>query len=92
MLKLQHGRTLSVERETATDVLELRSADGVLELRLKLTEEGVVLQLEAAKIALKADESIDVECKTFNVTAESDVRIESQAGDLRVRGERVYIN
>jgi hypothetical protein len=91
MLKLQHGRTLSVERAADTDLLELRSADGVLELRLKLTEEGVVLQLEAAKIALKADESIDLECKTFNVHAESDVCVESQ-GDLRVRGERVYIN
>jgi phage gp45-like len=52
----------------------------------------VALQLEAARISLKADESIDLECKTFNVHADSDVRIESQAGDLRVRGERVYIN
>jgi phage gp45-like len=91
MLKLQHGRTLSVERGADTDFLELRSADGVLELRLLLTEEGVVLQLEAAKIALKAEESIDVECKTFNVHAESDVCVESK-GDLRVRGDRVYIN
>lgn len=93
MLKLQHGRTLTVEPGAdAADLVEIRAADGVLELRLTLTEAGVVLQVEAARISLKADESIDVECKTFNVNAESDVQIESQAGDLRVRGERVYIN
>jgi hypothetical protein len=92
MLKLQHGRTLSVEPRAAADLVEVRRADGVLELRLELTQDGVVLQLEAARISLKADESIDLECKTFNVNADSDVRIESQSGDLRVRGERVYIN
>jgi len=92
MLKLQHGRTLSVEPAADADLVEIRRADGVLELRLKLTEDGVVLQLEAARISLKADESIDVECKTFNLNAESDVGIQSRAGDLRVRGERVYIN
>jgi hypothetical protein len=92
MLKLQHGRTLSVEPGADADLVEIRGADGVLELRLKLTEDGVVLQLEAARISLKADESIDVDCKTFNVNAESDVRIESREGELRVRGERVYIN
>jgi phage gp45-like len=91
MLKLQHGRTLSVETLGETDLVEIRAADGDLQLRLKLTEDGVVLQLEAARISLKADQSIDVDCKTFNVNAESDVRIESQA-DVRVRGERVYIN
>jgi hypothetical protein len=91
MLSLQHGRTLSVEPIDAADLVEIRTADGVLELRLKLTEDGVVLQLEAARISLKADQSIDVECKTFNVNAESDLRLESQA-DVRVRGERVYIN
>jgi phage gp45-like len=91
MVQLQHGRTLVVEPTDEADLVEIRAADGALELRIKLTPDGVVLQLEAARIALKADESIDVDCKTFNVNAESDVRIESRA-DLRVRGERVYIN
>ncbi|MBV9597381.1 MAG: hypothetical protein JOZ87_10980 [Chloroflexi bacterium] len=92
MVKLQHGRTLSVEPAAEVDLVEIRGADGVLELRLKLTDAGVVLQLEAARISLKAEQSIDLDCQTFNVNAASDVRIESRAGDLRVRGERVYIN
>jgi hypothetical protein len=92
MLKLQHGRTLSVEPGSgAEELVEIRGADGVLELRLKLTEDGVVLQMEAARISLRADQSIDLDCQSFNVNAESDVHIQAR-GDLRVRGERVYIN
>jgi hypothetical protein len=92
MMNLQHGRTLTVEPAAEADLVELRAADGTLELRLKLTEDGVVLQLEAARISLKAAESIDLECKNFNVEAGSGVQIESQNGDLRMRGERIYIN
>lgn len=92
MVNLQHGRTLTVEPGAgAEDLIEIRAADGTLELRLRLTPDGLVLQAEAAKIALKADQSIDLECQTFNVNAESDVRIQAR-GDLRVRGQRVYIN
>jgi phage gp45-like len=92
MVNLQHGRTLTVEPGAgAEDLVEIRAADGTLELRLKLTADGVVLQAEAASIALKADHSIDLDCETFNVNAESDVRIQTH-GDLRVRGARVYIN
>jgi phage gp45-like len=89
---LQHGRTLTVTPGAdAEDLVEIHAADGTLELRLKLTEDGVVLQLEAARIGLKAEQSIDLECQSFNVSAATDVHIQS-GGDLRVRGQRVYIN
>ena len=92
MLSLQHGRTLSVDGRSEGDLLEIRDARGTLELRVRLTEDGVVLQLEGARISLKADESIDLDCKTFNVNADSDIHIESSSGNLRVKGARVYIN
>jgi hypothetical protein len=80
---LRFGRTLSVEPREAADVVEIRDASGTLELRLKLTEDGVVLQVEGARISLKAEQSIDLESRSINLTAD---------GDIRVRGERVYIN
>jgi hypothetical protein len=80
---LRFGRTLTVEPQAEADVLELRDASGTLELRLKLTEDGVVLQVEATRISLKAEQSIDLESKSINLNAD---------GDIRVRGERVYIN
>ena len=83
MLELRHGRTVSVAANDAADVLEVRSSSGELELRLKLTEDGLVLQLEAARISLKAAESIDLESRNINLEA---------SGDVRVRGQKIYIN
>jgi hypothetical protein len=85
---LRFGRSLTVEPlpeadVPEADVLELRDASGTLELRLKLTEDGVVLQVEGTRISLKAEQSIDLESKSINLIAD---------GDIRVRGERVYIN
>ncbi len=91
MLTLQRGRTLNVEVRGDDELVEIRNAAGMLELCVKLTDDGVVLQLDAARISLKAAESIDVECKSFNVNAQSEVQIASK-GDVRVKGELVYIN
>jgi uncharacterized protein (DUF2345 family) len=83
VLELRHGRTLVVETGGDAEVLEVRAASGAVELRLRLTEDGVVLQLEAARISLKADQSIDLESTNINLTADA---------DIRVRGGRVFIN
>jgi phage gp45-like len=91
MLNLQRGRTLSVETRGDDELVEIRSAEGMLELSVRLTDDGVVLQLDAARISLKATESVDVECKSFNVNAQSNIQIES-AGDVHVQGKLVYIN
>jgi len=88
MVELRFGHQLSVE----PDAVELRDASGALELRLKLTEDGVVLQLEAARISLKAEQSIDLECQTLNVSAASDARIQSREGNLSLQGRLVHIN
>jgi hypothetical protein len=82
-MELRYGRTVQVAAVEAADVLEIRDASGTLELRLRLTDDGVVLQLEGARISLKADDSIDLESRNINLKAESDVRI---------RGGRVYLN
>ena len=61
-LYLREGRTLSVKQEGGQDLVEIRSASGMVEVRIKLTEEGPVLQMEAARLQLKATEaSRDVE-------------------------------
>jgi phage gp45-like len=82
-MELRHGRTLSLLADGADEVVELRDGAGRLELRLKLTEDGVVLQLEGARISLRAEQSIDLESREITLKA---------ATDLRINGERVYIN
>jgi uncharacterized protein (DUF2345 family) len=91
VLELQHGRTLRVEQALDEDVVEVRSSRGALELRLRCTEDGVVLQFEGARISLLAQESVDVECASFNVNASSGITLEAGA-DVRARGERIYLN
>lgn len=82
-MELRFGRTVTVEPAPDADVLEVRDASGTLELRLKLTEDGVVLQLEGSRISLKGSQSIDLDAPSVKVNAE---------GELRLRGGHVYIN
>ena len=92
MLNLRHGRTLTVEPAGREDeVLEVRDASGVLELRVKLTDDGVVLQLEGARISLRATESVDVECRTFTVNTDADLQLNAK-GDVRVEGKLIHLN
>jgi hypothetical protein len=106
-LPMRHGRTLVISSEADGELLEVRGASGMLELRLELTERGVHLHVESARISLKAAESVEVDCKTFQVNAaesvevssggsvrvsgNADVRVESD-GDVRVNGAMVYLN
>ncbi len=91
MLNLRHGRTVTVEPVGRDELLEVRSASGVVELRIKLTDDGVVLQLEGARISLKATESVDVECRTFNVNADADMHLQAK-GDVHVNGQVIHLN
>jgi phage gp45-like len=91
MLNLRHGRTLTVEPVGADELVEIRAPSGVVELRVKLTDDGVVLQLEGARISLKATESVDVECRTFNVNADADMHLQAK-GDVHVNGQIIHLN
>lgn len=104
---LKHGRTLSVASDGVDELIEIRASSGDMELRIRMTEDGPVLQLEAVKLAVKATESIDLECKSFKVdaaesveiaskgemkvTSEGEMNIESPK-DVRVRGEKIWLN
>lgn len=82
-MTVKGGRTINV----ADDVVELRAASGMLELRIRLTEEGPVLQVEGVKVAVKAAESVSVDCKRFEVNAQEGVSLHSD-GALDVSSEK----
>ena len=106
-LDLQNARTLTVTPSEDGDLVEIRAGAGQLELRVRLTPEGAVLQMESVRISLKAAENIDVNCKNFEVRAsegvdlhsdggmqlsgQADVKIDS-AGNVIVKGEMIYLN
>jgi phage baseplate assembly protein gpV len=97
-LELQGGRTLVVEPAGDEDLVEVRAASGTVEIRLRLTDDGPVLELESVRLSLRAAKSVDVEATEFNVSADeislggkADVRIDA-GGEVVVTGETIRLN
>jgi hypothetical protein len=96
---LREGRTQSIEDAGAGELIEIRSSSGQLELRIKLTEEGPVLQMESARLQLKATESVEITSKRVEITAteslslksENEIKAEAE-GEVRVNGKMIYLN
>jgi hypothetical protein len=98
-LYLREGRTLSVSQEGGEELVEIRSSSGMVEVRIKLTEAGPVLSMEAVKLQLKAAESVEVEAKTFHVITEDAITLETKGetrvtaeGEIFVNGEKIWLN
>jgi hypothetical protein len=104
---LREGRTLTVSSQGADELVEVRAASGNVELRILLTEQGPVLQLEAVRLKLKATESVEVEAKQVSLKAQEslalgsdgDVKVTSAGettveaeGDVRVAGKSIHLN
>ena len=93
---LKDGRTLSVQDG---EIVEIRSSSGMVEVRIQLTEAGPVLQMESARLSLKAAEAVEIESKrveikateavtvesggTLDLTSEGDTKVDSE-GDIRI--------
>jgi phage gp45-like len=96
---LREGRTLSVEQTGGDELVEIRSSSGQVELRIKLTEEGPVLQMESVRLQLKASESVEIESKRVEVRAteavtlssDNEIKVEAE-GEVRVNGKMIYLN
>src|SRR4051812_24249036 len=104
---LREGRTLRVEKTGSDELVEIRSSSGMVELRIRLTEEGPVLQMESARLQLKASESVEIESKRIEIRATESARIESAGtldlksegdtkveaeGEVRVQGKLIHLN
>jgi hypothetical protein len=96
---LREGRTLSVESAGNEELVEVRSSSGQVELRIKLTEEGPVLQFESARLQLKATEAVETESRrveikateSLQLTSEDEVKVDAE-GEVRVNGRMIYLN
>jgi hypothetical protein len=80
---LDDGRQVAITRDGARQAVEIRAASGQLELRIRMTEDGPVLSLDAVKVELRASD-VAIACDTFEVTATEKVSIAS-AGTTEVK-------
>jgi phage gp45-like len=105
-LYLRDGRKVVITEAGSDQLVEIRSESGMLELRIKLTEEGPVLQMESVRMQLKASEAVEIESKRIDIkatetvvvaandveiTAEEDVDVDAK-NDVRVVGKMIYLN
>ena len=96
---LREGRTLSVEQSGSGELVEIRGSSGQVELRIKLTEEGPVLQMDSVRLQLKATEAVEIESKRVEIRAteavkvasDNEVKVEAE-GEVRVNGKMIYLN
>jgi len=88
---LADGRKIVVSKQAGDPLVEIRNESGMVEVRIQLTEQGPVLQVEAARMQLKASESVQIESKRIEIRSEEGTEIESE-GDIRVRGKMIYLN
>ena len=86
---LRGGRTLHVA--DAGNVVEIRAASGQVEVRIRLTDDGPVLQMEAARLQLRATESVEIESKRIELRSAGDIRADAK-GEVRVTGTMIYLN
>jgi hypothetical protein len=104
---LDQGRSLTVARDGAHQIVEFRAPSGQLELRVKLGEEGPVLVLEGVKLEVNAAESLDIKVRDFNIeatgsttiTSKGELKIRSDGEldidspeDIRIRGKMIWLN
>ena len=103
---LRDGRRIVLGEVGTDQLVEIRNAGGLVEVRILLTEQGPVLQMEAVKLQLKATEAIELESPRVAITGtealalsggkitvegEHDVDIEAH-GDVHVVGTKIYLN
>jgi hypothetical protein len=105
-VSLTGGRRLTLSESGVDQLVEIRNESGMLELRIKLTPEGPVLQMESVRLELKASEAVQIEAPRVAirgsealelsggkvaVEGEESVDVEA-AGDVRVVGKMIHLN
>jgi hypothetical protein len=95
---LRDGRKLVVKEQGGESLVEVRSESGMLEVRIRLTEQGPVLQMESARLSLKAAEAVEIESArveikggAVRVHADEDLELDADS-DIRVTGKMIYLN
>ena len=90
-LYLRDGRKLVVSEQAGDQLVEIRNEAGMLEVRILLTEQGPVLQMEGARLSLKATESVEIESKHVAIKATENVDVQA-GGDVVVVGATIHLN
>jgi hypothetical protein len=82
-LMLPSGRSVSFTADGAREELQVRSAQGQMELRITLTKDGPVLSLSGVRLEINSSDAVSVNCRAFEVSAAEGVRMRT-LGDVAI--------
>jgi hypothetical protein len=91
---LSDGRKVVVRDQ----LVEIRSESGMVEVRIQMTEQGPVLQMETVRMKIAASESVEivapkVQISGTEVAVQGDEKVSVDSnGDVRVVGKMIYLN
>lgn len=104
---LRDGRRLAISEERGEQLVEIKNEGGLVEVRIRLTEQGPVLQMEAVRMQLKATEAVEIAAPKVSIAgseqvavtgtdiaieAEQKIDIEAKQHDVVVRGQKIWLN
>jgi len=88
---LRDGRKLVVSEQGRDQLVEIRAGSGMVEVRILLTEQGPVLQMDAVRLELKAQESVEIESKRVAIKSETEIDVEAK-GHMTLIGSIIDLN
>lgn len=86
--RLPSGRSVTLRIEGAEEAIEVRSAQGEVDVRIVLTDAGPVVSLRGARLELESPD-VAVKCNRFEVQAEEDLRLRS-ARDVHIDADELH--
>jgi hypothetical protein len=87
---LPSGRSVVVRVDKGSEELEIRSAQGDVEVRITLTESGPVVCLKGARLELESPDAVAVRCRRLDIETEEATRLAS-AGDVQITGHEMHV-
>jgi hypothetical protein len=86
---LRDGRRLTVSDAGLDQLVEIRNESGMLEVRIRLTEQGPVLQMESVRLQLKATESVEIESRRVEIKGTEQPEIAGGAVKVHAEEDRM---
>lgn len=89
--KLPSGRDVILHVRQDREEIEVRSPDGMLELKISLTKDGPVVQLKGGRLEIESSDAVTVNCQKFEVNAAQGIDLKSRK-NINVDGDYVQLN
>lgn len=80
------GRSLDLRIGSHQECIEVRSANGDLELSITLTDDGPVFKLRGARLEIDSTDAVAVRCRSFELATEDSLSLHS-GGSISVNTE-----